>query len=108
MNEITMCGCIGPQNGDPVCPCRMKNVRVENGRYIEIHDLGPAEPEAQEAVKRAIRMLDWRKRGIRFGDDIAFGEAMVEKPRTTLTGGREVYPQGLYREPPGVSGGRGT
>ncbi len=27
------CCCSGPQEGDPVCPCRMRNVTIENGRY---------------------------------------------------------------------------
>ena len=36
------CFCVGPQNGEPLCPCAMKNVRIENGRYVEKRDLGPA------------------------------------------------------------------
>ena len=39
------CNCVGPQNGDPVCPCRMRCVVVENGRYVEKTDLGPVEGE---------------------------------------------------------------
>jgi hypothetical protein len=39
MNEA--CNCIGPQNGNPVCPCRMKAVYVRDNRFLEIHDLGP-------------------------------------------------------------------
>ena len=36
------CNCIGPQNGQPVCPCRMRSVIVRNGRYIQPEvDLGP-------------------------------------------------------------------
>lgn len=42
-----ICGCIGPQNGEPVCPCAMKNVRVEGGRFIQRIDLGPASLAAQ-------------------------------------------------------------
>ena len=37
------CNCIGPQNGDPVCPCQMRGVSVRNGRYVKVIDLGPAE-----------------------------------------------------------------
>ena len=38
------CFCIGPQNGEPLCPCRMKNVIIRNGRYImPERDLGPVE-----------------------------------------------------------------
>lgn len=35
------CFCIGPQNGEPVCPCRMRFVQVRDGRYVEVNDLGP-------------------------------------------------------------------
>ncbi|CAB4164376.1 hypothetical protein UFOVP826_30 [uncultured Caudovirales phage] len=35
------CFCIGPQNGQPLCPCAMQHVRIENGRYVEKRDLGP-------------------------------------------------------------------
>jgi hypothetical protein len=36
------CGCIGPQNGQPACPCQMRNVVILNGRYVRTTDLGPA------------------------------------------------------------------
>lgn len=36
------CGCIGPQNGQPLCPCQMRGVTIQNGRYVRIQDLGPA------------------------------------------------------------------
>ena len=42
------CGCMGPQNGEPVCPCLMKYVRVVNGRYIKIEDLGPVQEKADD------------------------------------------------------------
>jgi len=38
------CGCIGPQNGEPYCPCAMRARRVyqRDGRWIEPEkDLGP-------------------------------------------------------------------
>lgn len=41
------CGCIGPQRGEPYCPCEMRAKRVEiiNGRYVQpARDLGPALP----------------------------------------------------------------
>ncbi|MBZ9984903.1 hypothetical protein LB521_27605 [Mesorhizobium sp. BR-1-1-8] len=41
-DNVRMCGCIGPQNGEPLCPCAMKGVRIENGRYVQIIDHGPA------------------------------------------------------------------
>lgn len=42
---ITPCNCIGPQNGEPLCPCRMRGVVVKNGRYVmPEQDLGPVIP----------------------------------------------------------------
>ena len=37
------CNCIGPQNGQPLCPCAMRGVVVKDGRYVRPEqDLGPA------------------------------------------------------------------
>ena len=37
------CACIGPQNGQPLCPCAMRGVVVKDGRYVRPEqDLGPA------------------------------------------------------------------
>lgn len=48
VGDIHLCNCIGPQNGQPVCPCQMKNVVVRDGRYIrKEQDLGPV-PEASK------------------------------------------------------------
>lgn len=41
-SEMRACHCVGPQNGDPVCPCRMPYLKIVNGRYIETIDHGPA------------------------------------------------------------------
>ena len=35
------CNCIGPQNGQPLCPCMMAGVEVKNGRYVKTIDYGP-------------------------------------------------------------------
>lgn len=38
------CGCIGPQNGQPLCLCRMRDqgVTIKAGRYVRPEqDLGP-------------------------------------------------------------------
>ena len=35
------CNCTGPQNGEPLCPCEMKDVLKMHGRYVRIQDLGP-------------------------------------------------------------------
>lgn len=40
-DEPHACFCVGPQDGQPLCPCAMKGVRIENGRYIQIIDHGP-------------------------------------------------------------------
>jgi hypothetical protein len=35
------CNCIGPQNGEPLCPCQMRGVTIKDGRYQRVEDLGP-------------------------------------------------------------------
>jgi len=40
---FTQCNCIGPQNGQPLYPCQMRNVQIKDGRYVRPEiDLGPA------------------------------------------------------------------
>ncbi len=39
---IRPCNCVGPQNGQPVCPCRMSSVHIVDGRWVQIIDHGPA------------------------------------------------------------------
>ena len=42
-SQIGPCNCIGPQAGQPLCPCQMRGVVVKNGRYVRPEqDLGPA------------------------------------------------------------------
>lgn len=36
------CNCIGPQSGQPLCPCAMRGVQIIEGRYVRVEDLGPA------------------------------------------------------------------
>ena len=39
------CGCVGPQEGQPLCPCmmRQRGIVQKNGRWIQPEqDLGPA------------------------------------------------------------------
>lgn len=41
------CMCIGPQNGEPYCPCKMRSrgVYKRDGRWVEPErDLGPIPP----------------------------------------------------------------
>lgn len=26
--EISLCGCIGPQNNEPYCPCKMERIKL--------------------------------------------------------------------------------
>ena len=45
---VTPCNCIGPQNMEPMCPCKMRASRIfkRNGRWIQPEvDLGPVFPE---------------------------------------------------------------
>ncbi len=37
--SISICACLGPQNGEPFCPCRMQNVVKVNGGYFEVRKL---------------------------------------------------------------------
>jgi hypothetical protein len=41
---MSTCFCIGPQNGEPYCPCRMRDLGIvkRNGRWVQPEkDLGP-------------------------------------------------------------------
>lgn len=49
-DESRMCFCVGPQNGDPVCPCEMRNVVIRNGRYVSERDLGPVPKRSEDWV----------------------------------------------------------
>lgn len=40
-SDARACGCIGPQNGQPRCPCMMRGMRQINGRWVEVIDHGP-------------------------------------------------------------------
>jgi hypothetical protein len=44
MDDVRACNCIGPQNGDPLCPCMMRDVRVRDGRWVREQDFGPVRP----------------------------------------------------------------
>jgi hypothetical protein len=36
------CNCVGPRNGEPRCPCQMRNVIERDGRWVvPEQDLGP-------------------------------------------------------------------
>ncbi|QKC99153.1 hypothetical protein [Mesorhizobium sp. NZP2298] len=41
-DNVHLCGCIGPQNGQPLCPCAMRGVKIVDGRYVKVVDYGPA------------------------------------------------------------------
>lgn len=43
--QVRPCFCVGPQNGQPACPCAMRNISIQDGRYVQIVDLGPAPEE---------------------------------------------------------------
>lgn len=54
-HESHACNCIGPQNGQPLCPCMMRSVTVENGRYVRREDLGPVPTDSQAADRAKAR-----------------------------------------------------
>jgi len=58
MEESFACNCIGPQNGEPLCPCMMRGVEIVNGRYIKKTDLGPVEPQLG-AAKDILKEYSW-------------------------------------------------
>ena len=40
------CNCVGPQNGEPFCPCQMRGMIKRDGRWIRPEkDCGPVVPE---------------------------------------------------------------
>lgn len=41
-DNFRACNCIGPQDGKPLCPCRMRGLQIVDGRYVEVVDHGPA------------------------------------------------------------------
>jgi len=42
--ESHSCFCVGPQNGEPLCPCQMRNVVQINGEFYRVEKLKP-QPE---------------------------------------------------------------
>jgi hypothetical protein len=39
------CNCMGPQNGEPYCPCMMRDMVQHEGRWIRPErDIGPVSP----------------------------------------------------------------
>jgi hypothetical protein len=46
------CNCIGPQNGNPVCPCRMRGLKQVEGRWVEVIDHGPVYYERDDSIAK--------------------------------------------------------
>lgn len=43
------CNCIGPQNGEPLCPCMMRGISQKNGRWVRPEqDLGPVQTQEEK------------------------------------------------------------
>lgn len=40
LERVHSCNCVGPQNGQPLCPCAMRSVKVVDGEYVRIEKLG--------------------------------------------------------------------
>lgn len=54
--EAKQCFCIGRQNGEPLCPCRMKNLEQRDGRWVEKpRDFGPVAPRPVVNLLGALR-----------------------------------------------------
>ena len=51
------CNCVGPQHGEPLCPCRMRGVQIKDGRYVEIVDHGPVCGSDASAIAKARRAI---------------------------------------------------
>ncbi len=47
------CNCVGPQDGQPRCPCMMRDVQVKDGRYVRTEDLGPVKEKMLEDSERS-------------------------------------------------------
>ena len=52
------CCCVGPQNGDPLCPCQMRSVKIVDGRYIKTQDLGPVSPTVDNRIFKDTSAID--------------------------------------------------
>ena len=50
-SNVHACNCIGPQNGQPLCPCSMRGVQIIDGRYVRVTDLGPAREPSKAFIK---------------------------------------------------------
>lgn len=52
---MSACNCIGPQNGQPLCPCMMRGVQERDGRYYRPEqDLGPVSPYTLGKITPAV------------------------------------------------------
>lgn len=61
---LNICACMGPQNGQPLCPCAMRGVIVRDGRYIVPEkDLGPVRDQQAGAITRAAAQLAQAQEG---------------------------------------------
>jgi len=40
---MSACNCIGPQRGEPLCPCMMRGVIQRDGHWVRETDLGPVQ-----------------------------------------------------------------
>lgn len=55
-SQSRACGCVGPQNGQPRCPCMMRNVKEVDGRWVEVIDHGPVREGHSDELRRK---ADW-------------------------------------------------
>lgn len=49
MSTTAACNCIGPQNGQPLCPCQMRGLVEVDGQWVRpSQTIGPVRPKARE------------------------------------------------------------
>jgi len=58
VSETWACNCIGPQNGQPLCPCQMRGVVERDGRYVRPEqDLGPVPSKMEQELRKIFNDL---------------------------------------------------
>lgn len=52
---MRVCNCIGPQDGQPLCPCMMRGVSIRDDRYVRETDLGPVQLRIRDMISPRIQ-----------------------------------------------------
>lgn len=60
-DDTWSCNCIGPQNGEPLCPCQMRGLVQRDGRWVRPEkDMGPVRSETAKRFVAEFR--NWSDR----------------------------------------------